>query len=104
MLPHPVRGIYQHYKGAYYEVIDVAHHSETEEPLVVYRALYGEYGLWCRPLGMFMETVIANDNSGMAGGSRQVISSQGGNMKGDNMKGGNRKGEVARFRLVKAFP
>ncbi|MBE0403234.1 hypothetical protein CZ787_13440 [Halomonas citrativorans] len=53
----PVPGIYRHYKGALYEVVGTAHHSETEEPLVAYRALYGEYGLWVRPLEMFMETV-----------------------------------------------
>ena len=51
------RGIYRHYKGPLYEVIGVARHSETEEPLVVYRALYGDYGLWTRPLEMFLETV-----------------------------------------------
>ncbi|MBZ0331056.1 DUF1653 domain-containing protein [Halomonas sp. ANAO-440] len=55
--PHPVPGIYSHYKGNRYEVLGVAHHSETEELLVVYRALYGEYGLWVRPLAMFTETV-----------------------------------------------
>ncbi|WP_043529519.1 DUF1653 domain-containing protein [Litchfieldella xinjiangensis] len=53
----PVPGIYVHYKGARYEVLGVARHSETEEELVTYRALYGEYGLWVRPLGMFCETV-----------------------------------------------
>ncbi|MGP9498909.1 MULTISPECIES: DUF1653 domain-containing protein [unclassified Halomonas] len=53
----PVPGIYRHYKGALYEVVGTAHHSETEEPLVIYRALYGEYGLWVRPLEMFAETV-----------------------------------------------
>jgi hypothetical protein len=53
----PVPGIYRHYKGQTYEVLGVAHHSETEEPLVVYRALYGDYGLWVRPLDMFVETV-----------------------------------------------
>ncbi|WP_275286009.1 DUF1653 domain-containing protein [Halomonas elongata] len=53
----PVPGIYRHYKGPLYEVIGVAHHSETEEPLVAYRALYGDYGLWVRPLSMFMEIV-----------------------------------------------
>jgi hypothetical protein len=50
-------GTYRHYKGNLYEVIDVATHSETEERLVVYRALYGERGLWVRPLVMFTETV-----------------------------------------------
>jgi hypothetical protein len=50
-------GIYRHYKGSRYEVLDVARHSETEEELVVYRALYGERGLWVRPLSMFTESV-----------------------------------------------
>lgn len=54
---NPVPGIYRHYKGGMYEVVGSARHSETEEPLVVYRALYGEYGLWVRPLAMFNETV-----------------------------------------------
>lgn len=53
----PVPGIYRHYKGAIYEVLGVAQHSETEEPLVVYRALYGDYGLWVRPQTMFQERV-----------------------------------------------
>ena len=50
-------GTYRHYKGNLYEVVDVARHSETEEQLVVYRALYGERGLWVRPTAMFLETV-----------------------------------------------
>lgn len=53
----PVPGIYYHYKGSRYEVLGLAHHSESEEPLVVYRALYGDYGLWVRPLAMFNESV-----------------------------------------------
>lgn len=52
-----IPGIYRHYKGMDYQVLDVARHSETEEQLVVYRALYGERGLWVRPLSMFEETV-----------------------------------------------
>ncbi|MGQ9425577.1 DUF1653 domain-containing protein [Gilvimarinus sp. F26214L] len=52
-------GRYRHYKGKDYEVIDVATHSETEEKLVVYRCLYGDYDLWVRPLSMFTETVNA---------------------------------------------
>ena len=50
-------GIYRHYKGRQYRVIGTARHSETEEDVVVYQALYGEYGLWVRPLSMFSETV-----------------------------------------------
>lgn len=56
-------GRYRHYKGALYEVVGQAKHSESEEVLVVYRALYGEFGLWVRPLSMFMETVIHNGKS-----------------------------------------
>lgn len=51
------QGIYRHYKGDLYQVLHTAHHSETEEALVVYRCLYGEYGVWVRPLAMFTETV-----------------------------------------------
>ena len=50
-------GIYQHYKGNLYEVLGVATHSETEEPHVVYKTLYGDYSLWIRPLSMFIELV-----------------------------------------------
>jgi len=50
-------GEYEHYKGDHYEVLGVARHSETREYLVVYRALYGEYGLWVRPYEMFIENV-----------------------------------------------
>jgi len=50
-------GLYRHYKGQDYEVLGVATHSETGESLVVYRALYGEFGLWVRPEAMFSETV-----------------------------------------------
>ena len=50
-------GKYQHFKGREYEVLGIASHSETLEPMVVYRALYGEQGLWVRPLSMWSETV-----------------------------------------------
>jgi hypothetical protein len=53
-------GTYRHYKGNLYEVLGVARHSETEEKLVVYRALYGEQGLWVRPLAMFEESVFVD--------------------------------------------
>lgn len=48
---------YIHYKGKEYLVLHLAKHSETLEDLVVYQALYGEYGIWVRPLGMFLEKV-----------------------------------------------
>lgn len=51
------RGIYQHYKGQRYQVFGEARHSETEESMVVYQCLYGDYGLWVRPAAMFAETV-----------------------------------------------
>jgi len=51
------QGIYRHYKGNLYQVLHTAQHSETEELLVVYRCLYGEYDVWVRPLTMFTETV-----------------------------------------------
>ena len=55
-LPEP--GNYVHYKnGKHYKVIDVVRHSETEEWMVLYRAEYGDFGLWVRPLTMFMERV-----------------------------------------------
>ena len=50
-------GRYRHFKGCEYEVLAVAKHSETLEPMVVYRALYGEGGVWVRPLSMWNETV-----------------------------------------------
>ena len=50
-------GRYRHFKGMEYEVIGIAKHSETLEPMVVYRALYGDGGLWVRPLSMWQESV-----------------------------------------------
>lgn len=50
-------GLYRHYKGGEYEVIDTVRHSETLEPMTLYRALYGQHGLWVRPAAMFLETV-----------------------------------------------
>ena len=51
------QGIYRHYKGSLYQVLHTAQHSETEDALVVYRCLYGEYGVWVRPLSLFSETI-----------------------------------------------
>ena len=63
-------GKYRHFKGNLYEVIGVAQHSETQEEMVVYRALYGEYGLWVRPAAMWTETV---DRDGYYGPRFQYI-------------------------------
>ena len=52
-----VQGVYRHYKGNLYQVLDIVSHSETEEKLVLYKALYGDFGLWVRPLTMFCEAV-----------------------------------------------
>ncbi|WP_085834072.1 DUF1653 domain-containing protein [Clostridium merdae] len=50
-------GIYRHFKGNEYELLYIAKHSETLEEMVVYRALYGEHGVWVRPAHMWSETV-----------------------------------------------
>ncbi len=57
-----IGGIYEHYKGKKYCVVGVAKHSETLEEMVVYRQLYGEYGLWVRPKEMFLEAVSVDGN------------------------------------------
>ena len=55
-----IKGIYKHYKGDLYLVEDIAYHSETQEKLVLYRALYGDNKLWVRPYEMFLEEVNKN--------------------------------------------
>lgn len=55
-------GIYEHYKGNRYEVMDTVRHSETEELMVLYRALYGDEGLWVRPYTMFFESIVIDNN------------------------------------------
>ena len=57
-------GRYRHFKGNEYQVLGTATHSETGEPLVVYRALYGEGGLWVRPAAMWNERVEREGYSG----------------------------------------
>lgn len=57
-------GRYRHFKGKEYEVLGVASHSETLEPMVVYRSLYGEGGLWVRPAAMWSEQVEREGYSG----------------------------------------
>jgi len=61
-IPTVTPGKYRHYKGKYYQVLATARHSETEELLVVYRCLYGDYSLWVRPLKMFLENVLVDDH------------------------------------------
>ena len=51
-------GVYRHFKGNHYELLYIAKHSETLEEMVVYKALYGEGGIWVRPLSMWNETVL----------------------------------------------
>jgi hypothetical protein len=58
-----VGALYEHYKGFRYKVLAVARHSETLDELVVYQALYGEGGVWVRPLAMFLENVIVDGKS-----------------------------------------
>ena len=55
-----VNGIYKHFKGNYYLVVDIATHSETKEKYVVYRSLYGDNSLWIRPYDMFLSEVDHN--------------------------------------------
>ena len=63
-------GKYRHFKGNEYELIGIAKHSETLEPMVVYRPLYGEGGLWVRPAAMWLEQV---DRDGYCGPRFQYI-------------------------------
>ncbi|HWV16722.1 MAG TPA: DUF1653 domain-containing protein [Cellvibrio sp.] len=60
MQPHIPRGLYRHYKGNDYYLFQIAHHSETDEPMAVYQCLYGDYSWGVRPLAMFTETVERN--------------------------------------------
>ena len=55
-------GRYKHFKGNEYKVLHIAKHSETLEPMVVYQALYGEFGIWVRPASMWNEMVEHNGN------------------------------------------
>ena len=62
-LPEIKIGRYEHYKGKPYQVLGVARHSETLDPLVVYQQLYGDGGFWARPFAMFAGDVIVDGNS-----------------------------------------
>ena len=52
-----VGGVYRHFKGRFYKVLNIATHSETKEPMVVYQALYGDGAVWVRPAAMWLEEV-----------------------------------------------
>lgn len=56
-------GIYQHYKGLKYKVIDTVRHSETEELMVLYRTMYGDEDLWVRPFSMFFQEIEVNSTT-----------------------------------------
>ena len=56
-------GKYRHFKGNEYEVLYLAKHSETMEDMVVYKALYGEGGIWVRPAAMFCEEITRDDKT-----------------------------------------
>lgn len=60
MINESVRGIYRHYKGKYYEVVDIGRHSENLEEFIIYRCLYGDFSFFIRPKDMFFEEVIYN--------------------------------------------
>ena len=71
MLPMELKpGLYRHFKGNLYQLIDIANHSETLEPMVVYKALYGERKLWVRPAAMWNEIV---DKDGYHGPRFQYV-------------------------------
>lgn len=72
-------GLYRHFKGNQYRVLYVATHSETMEPYVVYQALYGERGIWVRPLDMFVEDV---DRDGRVQPRFALISAENGQNEG----------------------
>ena len=59
-LPDVPAGCYRHYKGKLYELVGAVRHSETLEPLALYRPLYGEGAMWVRPWAMFFETVVVD--------------------------------------------
>ena len=58
-----VQGLYRHYKGKDYRVLGKARHSETLEDLIVYQALYGDYGVWVRPAAMFFENIDVKESA-----------------------------------------
>ena len=60
MKENKINGIYKHYKGDYYIVLDIAYHSETLEKMIIYRGLYGDNKLWSRPYDTFFDEVNKN--------------------------------------------
>ena len=72
-------GRYRHFKGNEYEVLAIAHHSETQEPMVVYKALYGEQAVWVRPASMWTEEVPEpNDPNELKSGKSEKSDSKSG--------------------------
>lgn len=69
--------VYQHFKGNLYYVHGIATHTENGEKLVVYQALYGEFGLWARPLSMFCERIDENAEGNVTGQQYRFIEYQG---------------------------
>lgn len=63
-MEYPAPGLYRHFKGNEYELLHIATHSETGEMMAVYRALYGERGVWVRPLSMWTEHVVRDGYEG----------------------------------------
>ena len=63
-MDRPAPGVYRHFKGNLYQLLFTAKHSETLEEMVVYRALYGEGGVWVRPLAMWAERVSRDGYDG----------------------------------------
>ena len=59
-MPMVAPGLYRHYKGGEYKILDMVRHSETLEAMVLYQALYGQRGLWVRPAAMFAQTVTVD--------------------------------------------
>ena len=74
-------GVYKHYKGNEYRVLAIASHSETLEKMVVYQALYGEYGIWVRPISMWNETVEVNGQVVTVKGAKETLTQEVSKMK-----------------------
>jgi hypothetical protein len=79
--------MYTHYKGARYRVLGLVRHSETEQWLVLYQALYGERGHWVRPLAMFMESVTVHGKAVPRFALNTATSAEAATSSAENLKG-----------------